>query len=132
MTWADEVLVLAMVWCTFITGALLVEEREQVVFDLVYERCPIGLRRVALAAGSLALAAVLLAAMPAIVDYTLFLWRERTSVLELRLDYAYACFALFVAAVVLRRLILVARLLRPGWKATLAEVEPVRPGGDRR
>jgi len=130
VTWADEVLVLAMVWCSFIAGALLVEEREQVVFDLVYERCPAGLRRFGVAFGSLLLAGVLLAALPAIIDYTLFLWRERTSVLELRLDYAYACFALFIAAIALRRLVLLVRLLGSGWRRALAELEPARPGGD--
>jgi TRAP-type C4-dicarboxylate transport system permease small subunit len=126
------VLVLAMVWCTFITGALLVEEREQVVFDLAYQCCPIAVRRIVLATGALLLAGLLLAALPAIIDYTLFLWRERTSVLEVRLDQAYACFALFVASVAVRRLILVARLLGSDWQATLAEIEPRRPGADAR
>jgi TRAP-type C4-dicarboxylate transport system permease small subunit len=130
--WADEVLVLAMVWCTFITGALLIEEREQVVFDLVYDRCPVALRRIVLLSGAVLLVGLLLAALPAIIDYTLFLWRERTSVLELRLDVAYACFALFIAAVIVRRLVLVARLLGNGWRDALAELEPPRAADDAR
>jgi TRAP-type C4-dicarboxylate transport system permease small subunit len=132
VTWADEMLVLAMVWCTFITGALLVEEREQVVFDLLYERCPMTFRRVLLAAGSLLLCAILLIALPAIIDYTLFLWRERTSVLELRLDYAYSCFALFIAVVIVRRLALVLKLLGRNWRSAIAELEPPRIGTDGR
>lgn len=128
VTWADEVLVLAMVWCSFIAAALLVSEREQVVFDLLYERCAPAWRRALLIAGSLALAGILLAALPALIDYTLFLWRERTSVLELRLDHVYACFPLFIAAVILRRLVLVARLLGCNWRAAMAEVEPPRAG----
>jgi TRAP-type C4-dicarboxylate transport system permease small subunit len=115
-----------MVWCTFIAGALLVSEREQVVFDLVYERCPPAGRRALLLAGSLLLAAILGAALPTLIDYTLFVWRERTSVLEVRLDVAYSCFALFVAAVVVRRLLLVVALLRGDWRAILADIEQPR------
>ncbi len=36
---------------------------------------------------------------PATLDYILFLWRERTPVLQLRLDIVYACFGIFVVAV---------------------------------
>lgn len=123
LIWSDEVLVLAMTWCTFLTGALVVGEREQVVFDLVYERCPPAVRRAVLVAGSVLLVAILGAALPAIVDYTRFLWRERTNVLELRLDVAYACFALFVAALILRRIVLIVRLLGPDWRAAVVSVE---------
>ena len=65
--WADEVLVLAMVWCTFLTGALLLEEREQVVFDLLYERCAPSQRRIMLIAGSVLLIGILGAALPGII-----------------------------------------------------------------
>ena len=41
-------------------------------------------------------------ALPGSVDYLLFLWRERTPVLGLRLDVIYSCFGLFLAAVILR------------------------------
>jgi TRAP-type C4-dicarboxylate transport system permease small subunit len=125
--WADEVLVLTMVWCTFLTGALLLEEREQVVFDLVYERCTERGRRIMLIAGSALLAAILAAALPQIVSYTRFLWRERTNVLLVRLDLAYACFAFFIAAIVVRRLFFIARLLGANWKGELAKIDPAAP-----
>jgi hypothetical protein len=54
---------------------------------------------------------IFLYALPAAVDYILFLWRERTPVLRLRLDYIYACFAVFMLAVIIRmayRLVLLA------------------------
>lgn len=122
--WSDEVLVLAMVWCTFLAGALILTEREQVVFDLFYERCTPQGRRVMLILGSLLLAAILSMALPAIVSYTRFLWRERTNVLELRLDFAYACFVFFIVAVIVRRLIIVLRLIGSQWRAQLEEIAP--------
>lgn len=122
--WADEVLVLAMIWCTFLAAAFIIEEREQVVFDLAYERCPPWGRRAMLIIGSALLAGLLIAALPAIIGYTRFLWRERTTVLELRLDLVYACFAVFIAAVAVRRIVFIARLLGGDWRATMAEIEP--------
>ena len=124
LIWSDEVLVLVMIWCTFLAGALVIEEREHVVFDLVYETLPPGGRRWMLIAGSVLLAGILAAALPAIVGYTRFLWRERTSVLELRLDVAYSCFALFIVAIVVRRLVLIVRLLGRDWRAAMVEIEP--------
>ncbi len=49
-------------------------------------------------------------ALPGVVDYLRFLWRERTPVLGWRLDWVYACFGLFVLAVVVRA-------AWPGWSA---------------
>jgi TRAP-type C4-dicarboxylate transport system permease small subunit len=121
--WADEVLVLALVWCTFLAGALVLREREQVVFDLAYGQASAQGKRAMVLAGSLLLIGILGAALPQLVDYTLFLWRERTNVLKLRLDWAYACFPLFIAAVIVRRLALVAALLGAGWQQALAAIE---------
>ena len=45
---------------------------------------------------------IIVCALPGAIDYTLFLWRERTPVLRWRLDIVYACFDLFLMAVVVR------------------------------
>lgn len=127
--WADEVLVLLMIWCTFLTGAFVLRERDHVVFDLIYERfAPAGRRRVAIA-GSIGLVAILLAAMPGMLGYIAFLWRERTNVLEIRLDIAYSCFGIFLIAVVVGRSMLLFRLWRADWPRALAETENPPPGG---
>jgi hypothetical protein len=55
-------------------------------------------------------------ALPNVIDYILFLWRERTPVLLLRLDIVYSCFGLFVVAVVVRSVAELIRLVRPGWR----------------
>jgi hypothetical protein len=73
--------------------------------------------------GSLILGAIIAAALPAMISYTAFLWRERTNVLELRLDRVYACFAFFLVVLVVRRLALIVGLLRADWRTTLAAVE---------
>lgn len=125
--WADELVVLLLLWTTFLTAAFVTQEREQVVFDLLYERAGPARRRWMLLAGSALLALILAAALPAIVSYTAFLWRERTNVLELRLDVVYSCFALFIAVLVLRRLVIVARLLGRDWRQAVARIEGRAP-----
>ena len=64
--WADELVVVLLLWVTFLTAAFVTQEREQVIFDLVYERFGPRGRRVILITGSTLLVAILGAALPAI------------------------------------------------------------------
>lgn len=123
IVWADEVLVYLMIWCTFLSVAFVTREREHVAFDLVHELQPASVRRVSLALGALVTAGIFAWAAPAFLDYIRFLWRERTNILEVRLDIAYSVFAVFVAMLIASRLFLAARLMGPGWKSALDEVE---------
>lgn len=127
--WADELVVVLLLWVTFLTAAVVTQEREQVIFDLVYERFGPRGRRAILLAGSALLIAILAAALPAIISYTLFLWRERTNVLEWRLDIVYSCFAFFIVALVLRRLALIVGLLASDWQNAVKAIEGSTPDG---
>lgn len=130
--WADELGVVLIMWSTFLTAALVIREREHVAVDLLYEHVRPQRRRAMLIAGSIVLLAILGAALPGIADYTSFLWRERTAVLELRLDLVYACFAIFIAAVIIRRLIMLIRLLGGGWERELERLDhDVPPAPER-
>ena len=130
--WADELVVVLLIWVTFLTTALVTQEREQVIFDLVYERLSPAGRRVMLIVGSALLAGILAAALPAVISYTAFLWRERTNVLEWRLDWVYSCFAFFLIVLVVRRFALIVGLLRADWQHTLAAIEDRdAPAGDQ-
>jgi TRAP-type C4-dicarboxylate transport system permease small subunit len=128
--WADELVVVLLLWVTFLTAAFVTQEREQVVFDLVYQRFGLRGRRTILIIGSVLLAAIFAAAFPAIVSYTLFLWRERTNVLEWRLDAVYSCFFIFIAVTVLRRLWTAFRLVGSDWRRCVDEIEGREPGGE--
>jgi TRAP-type transport system small permease protein len=121
--WADELVVVLLLWVTFLTTAFVTQEREQVIFDLVYERFGPRGRRAILIGGSGLLVAILTVALPAIVSYTLFLWRERTNVLEWRLDIVYSCFAIFMVVLVLRRIVLIVGLLGPAWPDSIKAIE---------
>jgi TRAP-type C4-dicarboxylate transport system permease small subunit len=102
LVWIDELTVVLFIWGIFWTAAFVVPLREHVAFDLAFNALP-GRARRALRAFSYALVGTaLLAVLPGSVNFIQFLWRERTPALQWRLDFVYACFALFIAAAALR------------------------------
>jgi TRAP-type transport system small permease protein len=119
LSWTDEAVTLLAVWSMFWTAALVLRWPEFIAFDVLFASVPPGLQRAMLLAGILGLGGLLGAAMPAMVDYTLFLWRERTDSLELRLDLVFAIFPAFFAAILLRLALAAFRLAGPGWRAEL-------------
>ena len=121
--WSDEMLVLLMIWCGFLTAALLVPERDDVSFDLVYSLFPDGGRRWVATAGTLAVAAIFGAAAPGILDYIAFLRFETTNILLIPLTWAFSVFGFFIVVMVLRRLWSGVRLLGPGWRREIARIE---------
>lgn|SRR5262245_12111208 len=116
VAWADETSVILFIWIVFLANGLVVEERRQISFDLLYRHLPEGGRRWMAAARLLLVGAIFVYALPAAVDYILFLWRERTPVMQLRLDYVYACFALFMLAVIIRTAYRLWLLASPRWR----------------
>jgi TRAP-type C4-dicarboxylate transport system permease small subunit len=117
--WADEVSVILFIWIIFWANAFVVRDREQITFDLAYRPLPERWKRWVALARALFIGGIFAWALPGSLDYILFLWRERTPVLNLRLDIIYACFGLFLCAVVLRSLRQVFGLLGPRWRVFL-------------
>jgi TRAP-type C4-dicarboxylate transport system permease small subunit len=114
--WTEELSLVTYVWGLFWASAVMVPEREHVAFDLLYRALPAGGRRLCLALGALVIGGLFAAAGPAIVDYVRFMARERTWVLGIRFDLVFACFVLFVAAVVGRAAARLIRLAGPRWR----------------
>ena len=124
LDWADELILVLFLWTTFLTEALVLSEREQVMFDVVYDLCgPPGRRGIGLA-GSALVAALFLAALPTIFGYITFLWRERTTVMQWRLDLVYACFMVYWVAVCVRAIAKFAALCGSNWREQVALVQP--------
>jgi TRAP-type C4-dicarboxylate transport system permease small subunit len=116
VAWADEVCVVLFIWIIFCTNAFVVSDRRQITFDLLYRVLPPAGRRASRMVRLAVVGGLFAWALPAVIDYILFLWRERTPVLSLRLDIVYSCFGLFVAAVVVRSLAELVRLAGPDWR----------------
>jgi TRAP-type C4-dicarboxylate transport system permease small subunit len=117
--WADEVSVILFIWIIFWANAFLLRDKQQITFDLCYRPLPDGAKRVFSLMRHLLIGGIFLWALPGSLDYILFLWRERTPVLGLALNYVYSCFGLFLVAVVARSFVAAAKLLGPGWRVEL-------------
>src|SRR6202021_3425779 len=100
--WADEVLVILFIWIIFWANSFLVRDKEQITFDLVYRLLPATAQRYTTLARGVLVGGIFAWALPGSLDYIGFLWREHTPVLNLPLDYVYACFGLFMLAVIAR------------------------------
>ncbi|HVO15483.1 MAG TPA: TRAP transporter small permease [Alphaproteobacteria bacterium] len=119
LPWTDEVALIAFLWLVFWVGGLLLRDSDQVRFDIVAKALPPGGQRVLAILGHLLVAGLFGAALPTILDYIAFLWREKTPVLLIPLDWVYACFGLALVAIVLRALKALAGLLGPRWRERL-------------
>jgi TRAP-type C4-dicarboxylate transport system permease small subunit len=117
--WTDELALVMYVWAIFWAAALMTSDREHVALDLVYVALPDRGKRVVAVLGTLLLAGLFVAAVPATADYVRFMARERTPVLGLRFDLVFAPFLLFLVAVALRSLARLRRLLGTRWREEL-------------
>ena len=112
--WADEVAVVLFVWLLFWGNSFIVDE---IRFDLLYRLLPETWRRAAMLLRLVIIGGLFLWALPSVIDYILFLKRERTPVLELRLDLVYACFGLFSLVLVIRTARHIFGLIRMSWRS---------------
>ena len=117
--WTDELSLVMYVWAIFWAAALMISDREHVALDLVYVALPDRGKWVFAVLGTLLLAGLFVAAVPATADYVRFMARERTPVLGLRFDLVFAPFLLFLVAVALRSLARLRRLLGTRWREEL-------------
>lgn len=124
LAWADELIMVIFIWLIFTTEALVIEDREQVSFDAVYDVVDERGRRAIGIAGAVLIAGIFLASLSTVFDYVRFLWREKTNVLQWRLDFVFACILVFWIAVVVRAAVKLVRLLRPGWRSAVARQPP--------
>lgn len=116
IAWADELNIILLLWVMFIAGALVLRDNEHVAFDIAWNAAlPSGRRAMGIIA-ALAIGGLFLAGLPGTWSYITFLWRERTSVLEWRLDWVYACYLVFYVAVIVRFGARLVALIGPRWR----------------
>ncbi len=102
--WSTELSLLCWLWMVLWGAAFALKEKDEIRLDLLLGVVGPRTRR-ALAAG-VALATVVLYGMslPAATRYVAFMKVERSSYLDIRLDWLYSVFVIFTVAIVLRYL----------------------------
>lgn len=102
LAWTDESAVILYVWIILWAAAVVVPEREHVVFDLVWNSVSRRTRQVMRIAGNLMVGGLALTAIPASWDYVHFMNREGTPVLGVSFMWVFLPFVLLLVALVVR------------------------------
>ncbi|OYY97724.1 MAG: C4-dicarboxylate ABC transporter permease [Polaromonas sp. 28-63-22] len=102
LAWTDEGAVILYVWIILWAAAVVVPEREHVVFDLVWNSVSRRTRQVMRIAGNLLVGGLALSAIPASWDYVHFMNREGTPVLGVSFMWVFLPFVLLLVALVVR------------------------------
>lgn len=110
--WTNETSVVLWIWLVLWGAAFVLREEEEIRFDLVYAMVGAGTRRVMFLVAAAALLVLYTVSFPAVFDYVTFMKVESTAYLEIRLDWLFSIYLVFVVAVILRYLTLSWRALR--------------------
>ena len=125
--WAAELTVATWLWLVLFGSAFVLSEKEEIRFDLIYSsvrpRTRIGMAIVA----SLAIIILYGASLKPSFDYVTFMKVERASYLRIRMDWMYSIYVVFLAAIIVRYVWLLSRLLR-GKDPEAADVTKVSSG----
>jgi TRAP-type C4-dicarboxylate transport system permease small subunit len=105
LPWSDELAVILYLWVILWAAAFMVPDREQVVFDLVWNSVGQRARQVMRIVGNLMIGGLALVAIPASWDYVRFMGREGTPVLGFSFQWVFLPFVLLLAGLVVRSLV---------------------------
>src|SRR5690606_12880119 len=99
-----ELSAILWVWIVLFGAAFVIRSRDDIRIDILYGIVSSRTRRVMIVITSLALATLFAIALPAIVDYILFMKVERTAYLKIRYDYVYSIFIVFAVVAIIRHI----------------------------
>ena len=120
LSWIDEAVTILSVWGTFWTAACVLRWPEFIAFDVLFNGLSPARQRLCLAVGAGSFIVLIGAALPGMVDSTLFLWRERTDAMQLRIDVVYSIFPFFLSVLLVRLCLTVRALIGPDWQRELS------------
>lgn len=108
--WAHELSAILWIWIVLFGATFVLRSHDEIRLDIIYSSVRSKARRVMTVLTSLALVALFGVALPAIVDYVLFMKIEKTAYLDIRFDYVYSIFIVFVVVTIIRHI----------WRAAVA------------
>ncbi|HET6520931.1 MAG TPA: TRAP transporter small permease subunit, partial [Geminicoccaceae bacterium] len=128
--WSSELTVICWLWLILWGAALVVREREEIRFDIVYGSVRPPVRRAMAVVTALALVGLYGWSLPAVWDYVTFMKVQRTAYLRIRYDHLYAIYLLFAVAAMVRYLSILGTALRGRGRGRDPEPEPWRGEGE--
>jgi C4-dicarboxylate transporter, DctQ subunit len=98
--WTVELCLTLWLWLTFWCGAFVLEEREHVRFDSLYNAARPRAQRIMALISAVAVGGSLLLALPATWDYVSFYKIKRSPSLGWRLDLVFSVYLMFAVAAI--------------------------------
>ena len=123
--WSTELSLVCWLWMVLWGTAFALKEKDEIRFDIFLSVAGPRARRVMAVIISMAAVALYGLSLPGTYKYVTFMKVERSSYLNIRLDWLYSIYVIFVVAIVLRYLWLF-------WEAVRGEgqVDATEVGGD--
>lgn len=103
---ASELTIIMWLWLVLWGAAFVLREREEIRFDVVYALFGVRGQRVMTAISAVALLGLYGYSLPAVWDYVTFMRIQKTSYLDIRFDWLFSIYILFVGAVLIRYLVI--------------------------
>jgi C4-dicarboxylate transporter DctQ subunit len=100
--WTLEACLTLWLWVVFWGGALVLEEKDHVRFDVLYTAVGLPMRRLFAFVSAVAIGGGFLAALPATWSYITFYKIKSSSVIGIRLDVVFSIYGFFAVVLVLR------------------------------
>jgi C4-dicarboxylate transporter, DctQ subunit len=110
--WAFELSILCWLWGVLWGAAFIVDEKDEIRFDVIYGAARPGLRRLFTVVTGVALLAIYGVSLPAVADYVAFMKVERSAYLKIPFNWLYSIYVIFAVAVLVRYTVLVWRAVR--------------------
>ncbi len=110
--WSTETVVVCWLWLVLFGTALALKEKDEIRFDIFTSVAGPRVRRVMAAIVSVAIVALYGLSLPATFKYVAFMRVEHSSYLDIRLDWLYSVYLIFLVATILRYLWLLWEALR--------------------
>ena len=110
--WSTETVVICWLWLVLLGTALALKEKDEIRFDILTSVAGPRARRAMAVVVSVATVALFGLSLPATYKYVAFMKVEKSSYLNIRLDWLYSIYVLFVVAIILRYLWLLWEALR--------------------
>ncbi len=110
--WAFELTIICWLWGVLFGAAFIVDEKDEIRFDVIYGSVRPGVRRMMVIVGGLALLALYGMSLPAVYEYVAFMKVERTAYLKIPFNWLYSVYVIFAVAILVRYVWLVWRAVR--------------------
>jgi TRAP-type C4-dicarboxylate transport system permease small subunit len=118
VSWSLEICSIAYVWVVFWTSDLLVGERQHIIFDVLYLKFPPKWRRLVGLFNTASLGLAFMAGLWVTLDY-IAMQPRKTMILHIPLSLVYACFGVFMIAVILGAALRLKQLSGASWRQHL-------------